>query len=359
MTNPDDFKTESYDYELPDDLIAAFPAEKRDNSRLMMIDKQSGKLHKELHFYDILDELDESHFLVVNNTKVLPARLMGERLPTRGKCEVLLLEPQEYRSSQKAVWSAMTKPAKKLTTGTEIDFGTGLTGKIVDEKPEGVRLIEFSTEKDFRSALDEVGTMPLPPYILAKRGEKVSRDSDRERYQTIFAQSEGSVAAPTAALHFTDELKSKLQSKGIEIIEITLHVGAGTFKPITADSIEEHPMHEEFFEISNESAEKIEGLKKEGRRLVSVGTTSTRALEAATQSDGTLQRGKQSTSLMIAPGYEWKIIDGLITNFHLPKSSLLCLVSALIGRQNVLDVYRHAVENKYRFYSYGDSMLIL
>lgn len=357
---PEDSITSSYDYILPEELIAAEPAEKRDQSRLMVLDPTRPDFRAHRKFCDLPDYLDDSYFLVVNNTKVLPARLFGQRKATGGGCEVLLLSLIRQDHPNKVIWSALTKPAKKLVVGTELTFGEGITATILEERNEGERLIEFSSVGEFRSALDTIGSMPLPPYILARRGEKESREEDRQRYQTIFAsnEQEGSVAAPTAGLHFTPELISTLKNRGIETVEITLHVGAGTFKPITADSIHEHPMHSEIYEISEDAAETINRLKSEGKKLISVGTTSTRTLESAADAEGRVVAGSRSTDLMISPGYDWKIVDALITNFHLPKSSLLCLVSALTGREALLQHYRVAVEQHYHFYSYGDAMFI-
>ncbi len=343
-------RTIDFDYYLPEELIAQDPLEKRSNSRLMVLDKESGDVtHR--HFYDIKDYLRKGDCLVINNTKVIPARLYGNRYnddKIGGKIELLLLK----RISDNT-WEALVKPGKKARPGDKLIFGDGLLyATVKDVVEEGNRIIEFSYDGIFEEILDQLGQMPLPPYITHELKEK-------DRYQTVYAKYEGSAAAPTAGLHFTKELLEEIKAMGVNVAEVTLHVGLGTFRPVKADDILEHHMHSEYYEISQEAADLINKTKAEGGRVISVGTTSTRTLESAASSDGKLTAKSGWTEIFIYPGYEFKVIDGLITNFHLPQSTLIMLVSALCGRENVLRAYNIAVEEKYRFFSFGDAMLII
>lgn len=340
-------KVSDFDYYLPEELIAQDPLEKRSNSRLMVLDRQSGDVNHR-HFYDIKEYLKPGDCLVINNTKVIPARLFGAKVPSGGKVEILLLK----RHSDN-VWECLVKPGKNARPGMEISFGEGLlTGKITDIVEEGNRLIEFSYEGIFEEILDQLGQMPLPPYITHQL-------QDKNRYQTVYAKYDGSAAAPTAGLHFTNELLEEIKAMGVNVAEVTLHVGLGTFRPVKAEDVLDHHMHSEFYQITAEAAEMINKTKAEGGRVISVGTTSTRTLESAAEADGTLKEKSGWTEIFIYPGYEFKVIDGLITNFHLPQSTLIMLVSALAGRDNVLAAYETAVKEKYRFFSFGDAMLIL
>lgn len=361
MNSSDDFLTDSYDYHLPEELIAERPAEKRDHARLMVINRSAAKVAAHTRFDHLTDHLREGDLLVLNNTKVLAARLYGKRQPGGGGCEVLLLRPlaQGVGSVSGERWEAMVRPAKKLTDGTTIDFGNECSATVQAELPEGLRTLEFHLPMPMDDFLQAQGNMPLPPYILARRGEKNSRPEDREDYQTVYAKQAGSVAAPTAGLHFTPELLERCREMGIHTAELTLNVGAGTFKPINTDSISDYPIHQETYSISPEAAEQINTARAQGRRIIAVGTTSTRALESSVDESGRLRSGDYATSLLIAPGHRWKCVDGLITNFHLPRSSLLCLVSALITRKELLALYDIAIAERYRFYSYGDAMLIV
>lgn len=355
MNSSEDFLTDSYDYHLPEELIAERPTEKRDHARLMVIDRTASTLKAHTRFHELPTYLREGDLLVLNNTKVIAARLYGNRLPSGGGCEVLLLRPLAKANC----WEAMTRPAKKLTQGSTIDFGEGCTATVVEELPEGLRNLEFHLPVPMDDFLQAHGNMPLPPYILARRGEKTSRPEDKHDYQTVYAKQSGSVAAPTAGLHFTPELLERCRQMGVQTAELTLNVGAGTFKPINTDSIKDYPIHTETYSISEETARQINTARQQGRRIIAVGTTSTRALESAAQEDGSLVAGDFSTALLIAPGHRWKCVDGLITNFHLPRSSLLCLVSALLTRKELLRHYDIAIAERYRFYSYGDAMLIV
>ncbi len=333
-------------YDLPEELIAQDPLEKRSNSRLMVLDKKSGDVSHR-HFYDIKEYLRPGDCLVINNTRVIPARLFGERKDTGGKVELLLLK----RHSDD-VWETLVKPGKKAKIGMELSFGGGLLeGEIIDIVEEGNRLIRFSYEGIFEEILDQLGQMPLPPYITHTL-------EDKNRYQTVYAKYDGSAAAPTAGLHFTEELLQEIKDMGVKVAEVTLHVGLGTFRPVKVDNVLEHHMHSEFFQISAEAAEMINDTKRQGNRVISVGTTSTRTLESAAEADGTLREKSGWTEIFIYPGYEFKVIDGLITNFHLPESTLVMLVSALAGREHVMAAYEEAVKEKYRFFSFGDAMLI-
>jgi S-adenosylmethionine:tRNA ribosyltransferase-isomerase len=339
-----------FDYYLPEEQIAQHPADKRDASRLLVIDRKAGSLEHR-HFYDILDYLDPGDCLVMNNSKVIPARLFGTKEITGAKVEFLLI-----KRMNDDIWEAMVRPGKKLHVGDRVSFTNdgSLSAKIIEHGEGGTRIVRFEYEGDFHEILDRIGRIPLPPYI-----ERESDDEDRERYQTVYCKEEGSVAAPTAGLHFTQELIEKARQKGVRIAYVTLHVGIGTFRPVKCEIIEEHTMHFEEYEIDEENAAIINETKKAGGRIISVGTTSTRTVESASSEDGTVLAGHGSTDIFIYPGYRFKVIDSLITNFHLPKSTLLMLVSALYNRENILEAYKEAVEQKYRFFSYGDAMIII
>ncbi len=339
-------KTSDFNYELPEELIAQHPMKNRDESRLLILNKSNGEVtHR--HFYDILEELHAGDVLVLNNTKVIPARLYGTKIGGEAHVEVLLLKRLE---GYKDEWEALVRPGKRLKKGTSIDFGNGLlTGHIVEEIPQG-RRIRFEYDGIFEELLEQLGTMPLPPYIHEKL-------HDQNRYQTVYAEIDGSAAAPTAGLHFTPELLDKIRAKGVIITTILLHVGLGTFRPVKAERIEDHNMHEEYYEVQKEAADIINAAKQEGRRVIAVGTTTTRTLESASK-DGKISAGSGVTDIFIYPGYQFEIIDALITNFHLPQSTLLMLVSALAGKDHVLAAYREAVKEKYRFFSFGDAMFI-
>ena len=339
-------KTSDFDYELPERLIAQHPAEKRDHSRLMVMDKYTGKIEHHI-FKDIVDYLHEGDVLVINKTKVIPARIFGIKEGGSAKIEVLLLKRDP---SLENTWEVLVHPGKRAKVGTVINFGDGLLrGKVIENTSAG-RKITFSFDGIFEEILDKLGTMPLPPYIHEKL-------EDQNRYQTVYAKVDGSAAAPTAGLHFTEELMDVLRKKGVQIEEVLLHVGLGTFKPVDEENIEDHEMHTEYFEISPDTVERINRAKDEGRRIISVGTTSTRALESAAK-NGRLVAQNGWTNIFIYPGYTWQIIDGLITNFHLPKSTLLMLVSALSSRNFILNAYKEAVKEEYRFFSFGDAMFI-
>ena len=333
-------------YDLPEELIAQDPLEKRSNSRLMVLDKKSGDVtHR--HFYDIKDYLMPGDCLVINNTRVIPARLIGEREETGGKVELLLLK----RKSDD-VWETLVKPGKKARIGSRLSFGDGLLkAEVIDIVEEGNRLVRFEYQGIFEEILDQLGQMPLPPYITHQL-------QDKNRYQTVYAKYDGSAAAPTAGLHFTKELLQEIKEMGVSIAEVTLHVGLGTFRPVKVENVLDHHMHSEFFQISQEAADLINETKKSGHRVIAVGTTSTRTLESAADENGFLREKSGWTEIFIYPGYEFKVIDGLITNFHLPESTLVMLVSALAGRDHIMEAYRQAVEQKYRFFSFGDAMLI-
>ena len=335
-----------FDYELPEELIAQDPLEDRSSSRLMVLDKTTGNVEHHI-FKDILEYLKPGDCLVINNTKVIPARLYGVKEGTNAKIELLLLKRKEND-----VWETLVKPGKKAKPGTRIIFGDGLlVGEIIDIVEEGNRLIQFHYEGIFEEILDQLGQMPLPPYITHQL-------QDKGRYQTVYAKYNGSAAAPTAGLHFTKELLEQVKAKGVDIAEVTLHVGLGTFRPVKVENVLEHHMHSEFYMVSEEAADKINHAKKNGNRVISVGTTSTRTLESAADENGVLKETSGGTEIFIYPGYKFKVIDGLITNFHLPQSTLVMLVSALAGREHVLHAYQIAVEEKYRFFSFGDAMFI-
>lgn len=343
-------KLTDFDYYLPEELIAQDPLEKRSNSRLMVLNRKCGDVtHR--HFYDIKEYLQAGDCLVINNTKVIPARLLGVKEGSGGHIEVLLLK----RISDN-VWECLVRPGKKMRVGARVEFGDGLLrGEITEVLEDGNRLIEFSYDGIFEEILDQLGEMPLPPYITHKL-------EDKNRYQTVYAKYDGSAAAPTAGLHFTEELLAEIKAMGVEIAEVTLHVGLGTFRPVKEENVLEHHMHSEYYEITQEACDIINKTKQNGGRVISVGTTSTRTLESAAtfdkEWDGLLKPASGWTEIFIYPGYEFKVIDGLITNFHLPQSTLIMLVSALCGRENVLAAYEEAVKEKYRFFSFGDAMLI-
>lgn len=335
-----------FDYDLPEELIAQDPLEDRSSSRLMVLDKKTGEVSHHV-FKEIVKYLRPGDCLVLNNTKVIPARLFGVKEGTMAKIEILLLKRR-----QNDVWETLVKPGKKAKPGTKIIFGDGLLiGEVIDVVDDGNRLIQFSYEGIFEEILDKLGQMPLPPYITHQL-------KDKNRYQTVYAKYDGSAAAPTAGLHFTKELLQQVKDKGVDIAEITLHVGLGTFRPVKVDNVLDHHMHSEFYMVSQEAADKINNAKKNGGRIISVGTTSTRTLEAASDENGMLKECSGWTDIFIYPGYKFKVIDALITNFHLPQSTLVMLVSALAGREHILAAYKKAVEEKYRFFSFGDAMLI-
>ncbi|MCY8106507.1 tRNA preQ1(34) S-adenosylmethionine ribosyltransferase-isomerase QueA [Bacillus mojavensis] len=341
-------KVDLFDFELPERLIAQVPLEQRDASRLMVLDKHTGGL-TDSSFKQIISFFKEGDCLVLNNTRVLPARLFGTKEDTGAKVELLLLK-QEAGDR----WETLVKPAKRVKKGTVVTFGDGrLKAVCTEELEHGGRKVEFHYDGIFYEVLESLGEMPLPPYIKEQL-------DDRERYQTVFSKEIGSAAAPTAGLHFTEDILQQLKDKGVQIEFITLHVGLGTFRPVSADEVEEHNMHAEFYQMSEETAAALNSVREKGGRIISVGTTSTRTLETiAGEHDGRFKASSGWTSIFIYPGYEFKGIDGMITNFHLPKSSLIMLVSALAGRENVLRAYNHAVEEEYRFFSFGDAMLII
>ena len=335
-----------FDFDLPQELIAQTPAEIRDESRLLVIDKDN-KTYEDKIFHDIIDYLKPGDVLVRNNTKVLPARIFGEKEDTHAHVEVLLLH-----QIKGDIWECLTGNARPIKVGSVIAFKGGkLKAKCLEVKDEGIRILEFIYDGIFLEILNEIGNMPLPPYIK-------KQCEDNSRYQTVYAKVLGSAAAPTAGFHFTEELLEKIRSKGIEILDITLHIGLGTFKPVKENNVEDHVMHYEYFEMSKEVADKLSKAKAENRRVIAVGTTATRTLEAIMQKYGKFVETKEETNIFIKPGYKFLAIDALITNFHLPKSTLIMLVSALMGREFTLEVYKHAVDSKYRFFSFGDSMFI-
>ena len=333
-------------YDLPKELIAQDPLEDRSSSRLLVLDKETGAIEHRI-FRDIIDYLRPGDCLVVNDTKVIPARLIGEKQGTKAKIEILLLKRKDND-----IWETLVKPGKKCRPGTVVEFGGGiLTGTVLDVVDEGNRLVQFSYEGIFEEILDQLGQMPLPPYITHQL-------ADKNRYQTVYAKHEGSAAAPTAGLHFTPELMEKIRQKGIPIVPVTLHVGLGTFRPVKADTVEEHHMHSEFYMVEEETARVVNETKKNGGRVICVGTTSCRTIESASGEDGILRPGSGWTEIFIYPGYRFKILDCLITNFHLPESTLVMLVSALAGREHILAAYEEAIREKYRFFSFGDAMFI-
>lgn len=339
-------RKEDFNFDLPEELIAQDPLEDRSSSRLLVLDKETGKTEHHV-FREIIDYLETGDCLVINDTKVIPARLIGSKIGTDAKIEVLLLKRKEND-----VWETLVKPGKKAKIGTRISFGDGLlVGEVVDVVEEGNRLIHFEYEGIFEEILDRLGQMPLPPYITHQL-------EDKNRYQTVYAKHSGSAAAPTAGLHFTPELLKKIEEKGVQIARVTLHVGLGTFRPVKVDNILEHHMHSEFYQIEEEAAEKINTAKANGKRVIAVGTTSCRTIESAAKEDGTIAPVSGWTDIFIYPGYQFKVLDCLITNFHLPESTLVMLVSALAGREHVLNAYEEAIKERYRFFSFGDAMFI-
>ena len=335
-------KVSDFYFELPEELIAQYPLEKRDSSRLMVLDKKTGEIeHRKFH--DILEYLNEGDTLVLNNTRVLPARLIGEKEETGGKIEFLLLKRIEGDK-----WECLAKPGRKAKVGTVFTFGEGKLKAIVRE---GNRIIEFKYDGIFEQVLDELGQMPLPPYIHEKL-------EDKERYQTVYSKEKGSAAAPTAGLHFTEELLKEIKDKGVNIAYLTLHVGLGTFRPVKVDDVNNHVMHSEYYHLDKENAELINKTKEAGKRVIAVGTTSSRTLETIGDENGRVREQSGWTDIFIYPGYKFKIVDNLITNFHLPESTLIMLVSALAGQDNIMNAYNTAVKEKYRFFSFGDSMFI-
>lgn len=340
-------KTSDFYYDLPKELIAQDPLEDRSSSRLLVLHRKSGRVEHRV-FTDIVEYLKAGDCLVRNNTKVIPARLYGTRVDTGATIELLLLKRMEND-----VWETLVKPGKKARQGAVISFGDGiLTGEIIDVKEDGNRLIQFRYEGIFEEILDQLGQMPLPPYITHTL-------KDKNRYQTVYAKYEGSAAAPTAGLHFTEELFRKLEEKGVLVANVTLHVGLGTFRPVKVDDVSKHHMHTEFYQVTKEEADKINKAKQAGGRIVCVGTTSCRTIESAADENGVLKPGQGDTDIFIYPGYSFKMMDVLITNFHLPESTLLMLVSALAGKEQVMRVYEEAVQERYRFFSFGDAMIIL
>lgn len=339
-------KKEDFYFELPQELIAQDPLEDRSGSRLLVLDKESGEIEHRT-FRDIKEYLEPGDCLVINDTKVIPARLIGSKVGTNAKIEILLLKRKEND-----IWETLVKPGKKAKPGTKISFGEGLLiGEVLDVVDEGNRLIQFSYEGIFEEILDQLGQMPLPPYITHQL-------EDKNRYQTVYAKHSGSAAAPTAGLHFTPELLEEIKESGVEIAHVTLHVGLGTFRPVKVENIQEHHMHSEFYRIEASEAEKINRAKREGHRVICVGTTSCRTVESAAKPDGTLSECSGWTEIFIYPGYRFKVLDCILTNFHLPESTLIMLVSALAGREHVLHAYEEAVKERYRFFSFGDAMLI-
>ncbi|MBB5173211.1 tRNA preQ1(34) S-adenosylmethionine ribosyltransferase-isomerase QueA [Texcoconibacillus texcoconensis] len=339
-----------FDFDLPEELIAQTPLKDRTASKLLVVDKDKQENdHKQ--FSDVVQYLNPGDCLVLNDTKVLPARLFGQKEDTGGKIEVLLLSQEEDHRDR---WSALVKPAKKVKEGTVISFGDGrLKATCIEVRPEGGRLLELSYEGILQQVLDELGHMPLPPYIQEEL-------NDRDRYQTVYAENEGSAAAPTAGLHFTHDLLREVEAKGVHIVTLTLHVGLGTFRPVNVDNVEEHQMHGEYYELSEETARTLNEVKSNGKRIISVGTTSTRTLETvANEGEGTFHASSGWTDIFIYPGYQFLAVDGIVTNFHLPKSTLVMLVSAFAGRERILSAYEEAIAHRYRFFSFGDAMLLM
>ena len=339
-------KVEDFNFDLPEELIAQTPLDKRDESRMLVLDKKTGNIeHKK--FLNLVDYLDNNDVLVLNDTKVMPARLYGTKEETNALIEVLMLKDHGNNT-----WECLTKPAKRVKIGTTISFGEGLLkAKCIEIKDEGIRIFKLEYEGILYEILDKLGEMPLPPYIHEKL-------ADKDRYQTVYAKNIGSAAAPTAGLHFTKELLNELKNKGVTILYVTLHVGLGTFRPVSVEDVDKHVMHSEFYQMSKEVADTLNKAKKDGKRIISVGTTSTRTLETIMSLYGEFKECSGWTNIFIYPGYEFKAIDSLITNFHLPKSTLVMLVSALAGRENIMNAYNEAIKEKYRFFSFGDSMFI-
>lgn len=340
-------KTSDFAYDLPEELIAQDPLTDRASSRLMVLDKKTGE-RTHTDFHEIVHYLQKGDCLVINDTKVIPARLIGQKEGTGGRVEVLLLKRRENN-----IWETLVKPGKKARPGAKISFGGGLLGaEVLEVVEEGNRLVQFSYEGIFEEILDQLGQMPLPPYITHEL-------KDKNRYQTVYAKYEGSAAAPTAGLHFTEELLAEIEKKGVSIARVTLHVGLGTFRPVKVEDVAEHHMHTEYYRVTKEAAEIINETKKMGGRVICVGTTSCRTIESAADEDGLVHAGEGDTDIFIYPGYRFKVLDCLITNFHLPESTLLMLVSALAGKEQVMAAYQEAVEKRYRFFSFGDAMFIL
>lgn len=340
-------KTSDFYYDLPEELIAQTPVEPRDSSRMLIYDRAKKEIfHK--HFYDVIDYLNEGDTLIVNDSRVLPARIYGTKIPTGANVEFLLLKQKEEK-----VWETLVKPGKKARTGDKFSFGDGImTATVIDVLEDGNRIVQFECENNFFETLDKIGQMPLPPYIHEKL-------KDKERYQTVYSHELGSAAAPTAGLHFTKELMEKIKDKGVNIGYVTLHVGLGTFRPVKVDDVTTHKMHSEHFEVPKETADLIRETKENGKRVIAVGTTSCRTLESVAEKYGEVVPCDGWTDIFIYPGFEFKVLDGLITNFHLPESTLIMLVSAFAGYEETMEVYKTAVEEKYRFFSFGDSMCIL
>lgn len=347
MKNIDIYSTKTYDYFLPENLIAQTPIEPRDHSKMLVYDRKNNNIsHK--HFYDVVNYLNSGDVLVLNNTKVLPCRLFGVKIETGAKAEVFLLKKQKLN-----VWEVLLKPQRRLKEGTKIEFSKDFTCTVLKNYEHGNAVVEFNCNGTFEENLLKVGTMPLPHYIHEKL-------NDNNRYQTVYAKTEGSSAAPTAGLHFTPQLMQKIKDKGVKIVEVLLHVGLGTFRPVNTDNILQHEMHTEHYEITQEVADIINNAKQNGNKVVAVGTTSVRTLETvATKNNGILKKEVGDTNIFIYPGYKWKIVDTLITNFHLPQSTLIMLVSSFCGIENTLNFYNKAVENEYRFFSFGDACLLL
>ncbi|MBZ2066267.1 tRNA preQ1(34) S-adenosylmethionine ribosyltransferase-isomerase QueA [Streptococcus sanguinis] len=339
--------TADFDFDLPEELIAQTPLEKRDASRLLVVDKETGAFSDQ-HFDQIIDQLQPGDALVMNNTRVLPARLYGTKPETGGHVELLLL-----KNTKGDDWEVLAKPAKRLRVGAQISFGDGrLTATVVEELEHGGRIVRFGYEGIFLEVLESLGEMPLPPYIHEKL-------ADRERYQTVYAKENGSAAAPTAGLHFTEELLEQIAAKGVKLVYLTLHVGLGTFRPVSVDSLDDHEMHSEFYSLSEEAAQTLRQVKAKGGRVIAVGTTSIRTLETiGSKFQGQIRGDSGWTNIFIKPGYDWKIVDAFSTNFHLPKSTLVMLVSAFAGRSLTLKAYEHAIAERYRFFSFGDAMFI-
>ncbi|GAD46782.1 S-adenosylmethionine:tRNA-ribosyltransferase-isomerase [Streptococcus anginosus T5] len=339
--------TADFDFHLPEELIAQTPLEKRDASRLLVVNHETGQL-EDTHFDAIIDQLHPGDALVMNDTRVLPARLHGEKPETGGHVELLLL-----KNIAGDDWEVLAKPAKRLKVGAAISFGDGrLTATVLEELEHGGRIVRFHYQGIFLEVLESLGEMPLPPYIHEKL-------KDRERYQTVYAKENGSAAAPTAGLHFTKELLAQIEAKGVKLVYLTLHVGLGTFRPVSVDNVDEHEMHSEFYTLSEEAADTLRQVKASGKRVIAVGTTSIRTLETiGSKFNGEIKADSGWTNIFIKPGYDWKIIDAFSTNFHLPKSTLVMLVSAFAGRELVLSAYQHAIDEKYRFFSFGDAMFI-
>ena len=339
--------TADFDFHLPEELIAQTPLEKRDASKLLIVNRETGAM-QDKHFHSIFDMLEPGDALVMNDTRVLPARLYGQKEETGGHVELLLL-----KNTSGDEWEVLAKPAKRLKVGTRVSFGDGrLSAVVTEELTHGGRIVRFEYQGIFLEVLESLGEMPLPPYIHEKL-------DDRERYQTVYAKESGSAAAPTAGLHFTKELLAEIQAKGVHLVYLTLHVGLGTFRPVSVDNLDEHEMHSEFYQLSEEAAATLRSVKENGGHVIAVGTTSIRTLETiGSKFDGQIQADSGWTNIFIKPGYEWKVVDAFSTNFHLPKSTLVMLVSAFAGRELVLEAYHHAIQEQYRFFSFGDAMFI-